>query len=89
MPDHWMAPPASMKTHTAIAAMVTRMTGPAKASYLRIISMPKLTMTSCTIQRATKENQPRVDRPRMELLSRSFRPGAMATSITRRTTDAR
>ena len=51
--------------------------------------MPKLTMTSCTIHSPTKEIQPRVDSPRMELVSRSWRDGTMATSITRSTTEAR
>ncbi|MCY1232383.1 hypothetical protein D9M72_448720 [compost metagenome] len=87
--DHAMEPPASMKIQTAMAAMVTRMTGPAKASYLRIISMPKLTIISCTIQRNTKAAQPSVDSPRIELESSSFSAGTTATSMTRSTTDAR
>ncbi|MCY1384361.1 hypothetical protein D9M69_726070 [compost metagenome] len=82
-------PPASAKIQTAMAAMVTRITGPANASYLRIISMPKLTMTSWTIQRNTKAAQPRVDSPRMEFESISFREGTIATSMTLSTTDAR
>jgi hypothetical protein len=51
--------------------------------------MPKLTMTSWTIQRMTKAIQPRVDRPRMEFLSSSPSEGNIATSITRKTTEAR
>jgi hypothetical protein len=35
-----MEPPASKISHTARASIVSRMTGPANASYLRIISMP-------------------------------------------------
>ena len=35
-----MDPPAWMKIQIAMASMVTRMIGPANASYLRIISMP-------------------------------------------------
>ena len=89
MPVHWMAPLASMNTQAASSTMVRRMTGPANASYLRIISMPKLTITSCTIHSDTKAIQPSVDRPRMELVSSSCSDGTMATSMTRSTTEAR
>src|SRR5919112_4601634 len=87
--DQAMDPPACTNIQMANESMVSRITGPANASYLRIISMPKLTITSCTIHSATKEIQPSVDSPRMEFVSRSCRDGTMATSMTRSTTEAR
>ena len=68
---------------------MTRMMGPAYASYLRIMSMPYRTMIDCTIHRKTKVSQPSVDKPRIELWSMSSSPGLRAISRTRSTRDAR
>ena len=81
--------PALVNIHTARAARVTRMMGPAYASYLRIMSMPYRTMMTCTIHRNTKVSQPSVDRPRIELWSMSLSPGLRAISNTRSTREAR
>jgi hypothetical protein len=87
--DHAMDPPAWTNIQIARHSIVTRMMGPANASYLRIISMPKLTMMTCMTHNTTKESQPRVERPRNELSSSGASEGARARTSTRSTTEAR
>src|SRR3954452_8675201 len=87
--DQAMDPPACMNIQMANESMVSRMMGPANASYLRIISMPKLTMATCTAHSATNEIHPSVDSPRNEFVSSGARDGARARISTRRTIEAR
>ena len=77
-----------LNIHAASDSVVTRITGPA-VSYLRTISIPYVRMPICTSQIATNVTQPSVDSPKIAFWSNAARPGQIAVSSTRSTTDAR